>query len=341
MTAPVAPHRNRPRDMRGAGEEAEVLAEAEEDERDREKRHAVVGRGRRDGPGSEQRHAGALGCELAEQVERSASGASPRQGEEATRLRPMVARHGPHRFRSGRSATVAATPRERPGDIAGGSLMNITRKVAAAGVAGILGVTGLAVVVAPVASAVTADDGATTVSDRVQAITEALAGLVTDGTLTQEQADSVATTLDESDALRGPGGHGPGHGGGGVDLSVAAEALGMTEDELRTALEVDGTTLTDVAHAQGVETSALVDALVADQTERLTTAVTEGRLTQEEADDRIAALPERIAAAIEEELRGGGHGRGPRGERRSGDVTGRDSTTDAATADDGTADDAA
>jgi len=214
--------------------------------------------------------------------------------------------------------------------------MNISRKVAAAGVAGILSVTGLAVAVAPVASAVTVEDGTATAGDRIEAITEALAGLVTGGTLTQEQADTVATTLGESDALRGSGGHGR----GGVDLTVAAETLGMTEEELSTALAVDGTTLASVADVQGVETQTLVDALVAARTERLNAAVTEGRLTQEEADERIAALPERIAAQVEEELRGG-HGRGPRAERPSDDATTDDSTTDDATTDDSTADDAA
>lgn len=209
--------------------------------------------------------------------------------------------------------------------------MQFTRKVAAAGVAGILSVTGIAVVVAPVASAVTVGDGATTVGGRVQAITDALAGLVTDGTLTQAQADAVATTLDGSDALRGP----RGHGRGGPDLAAAATVLGMTAAELRSALAVDGTTLADVAGAQNVEVSALVDALVAAQTERLTAAVADGRLTQVEADERIAALPERIAALVKEELRGGG--RGPRGDRPADGTTANDKATPDDTAGDGAA----
>ncbi|GAA2720392.1 hypothetical protein [Cellulomonas aerilata] len=191
--------------------------------------------------------------------------------------------------------------------------MSMRRRIATAGVAGVLGVAGLAVVTAPLASAETTAEDGTGIGSRLEAIRDALAGLVTDGSITQEQADEVARTLDDSDALRGPGGHGHGHGGRGIALDAAAEALGMTADELRTALEVDGTTLADVAEAQGVDTQTLVDALVAAGTERITEEVTEGDLTQEEADERIAALPERIAGLVEEELPAGGHGRGPRG----------------------------
>lgn len=213
--------------------------------------------------------------------------------------------------------------------------MKITRTLAAAGMAGALAVTGFAVV-APAAAATTDDD--TTTSDsrpgRAQTIADALAGLVSDGTLTQAQADEVATTLSESTALRGPGGHGHGAGafGAGFGLEAAAEALGLTTDELRTALAVDGTSLADVAATQGVATSDLVDALVAAHTERITEAVTDGRLTQAEADERIAALPERIAAQVEEEWQA----HGPRGSRLGApDDTATDGT------DESTADDAA
>jgi hypothetical protein len=200
--------------------------------------------------------------------------------------------------------------------------MSLRRKIATAGVAGILGVTGLAVLTAPLASAETTTEDGTGIGSRLQAIKDALAGLVSDGSISQAQADEVATTLDGSDALRGPGGHG--HGGRGLELDAAAEALGMTADELRTALAVDGTTLADVADAQGVDTQTLVDALVAAQTDHLTEEVTEGDLTQEEADARIAALPERIAALVQEDLPVGDHG--PRGDDADDDAT-DDSTT--------------
>jgi hypothetical protein len=195
--------------------------------------------------------------------------------------------------------------------------MKIRKRIVAAGTAGLLGVTGWGLVtsVAPVASAATADgEQQPGIGGRLQAIKDALAGLVTDGTITQEQADTVAETLDGADLLRGHGAHGgaggPG-GWGGMSLDAAAEALGMTADELRTALEAEGTTLAEVAEAEGVEVSALVDALVKWATERIDEAVASGRLTQEQADERIAGLETRLTEMVQQELRRGG--RGPRG----------------------------
>jgi polyhydroxyalkanoate synthesis regulator phasin len=133
----------------------------------------------------------------------------------------------------------------------------------------------------------------------VERITEALSGLVDDGSITQEQADEVAATLAES-GLGGPGGRG-GHGPG-MDLAAAAEALGMSEEDLRTALEADGATLAQVAEDQSVEVDTLVDALVAAGEERIADAVADGRITQEEADERLADLEARITERIESPL---------------------------------------
>jgi polyhydroxyalkanoate synthesis regulator phasin len=141
----------------------------------------------------------------------------------------------------------------------------------------------------------------------VERITEVLAGLVDDGSITQEQADEVAATLADS-GLGGPGGRG-GHGPG-MDVTVAAETLGMTEDELRTALEADGATLAQVAEDQAVEEADLVDALVAAGEERIADAVADGRLTQEEADERLADLEAQVTERVESPLpeRPGGPG---------------------------------
>jgi polyhydroxyalkanoate synthesis regulator phasin len=180
------------------------------------------------------------------------------------------------------------------------------KKLIIAATAGALGLGGLAVAVPAMA-----DEGSAAGS-AVQRITDALSGLVSDGSITQEQADEVASTL--SDA--GIGDRGGPHGGG-PDLEAAATALGMTQEELRTALETEGTTLADVAGQQSVEVDALVDALVAAQQERIAAAVEDGRLTQEEADQRLADLEERITERVNSAMpeRGdhgpGGHRGGP------------------------------
>jgi polyhydroxyalkanoate synthesis regulator phasin len=194
---------------------------------------------------------------------------------------------------------------------------------ALAGALGLTGVAGAALLVPAVSYAATGDS--TALTERVTSLKEALAGLVTDGTLTQAQADTVASTLAEAAPLHGQGRHGggpggmlghggPGHGGrgGGLDLSVAAEALGVTEEELRAAGE-DGKTLADVAAEQGVEQGVLVDALVAAAQERLATAVEEGRITQEQADDRAEDLEARIPDRLDDVPLPGGRGHGPRG----------------------------
>ena len=76
------------------------------------------------------------------------------------------------------------------------------------------------------------------------------------------------------------------HRGPGVQLEVAAEAIGITEDELRTALE-DGQSIAQVAEANGVDPQAVIDAMVAAATERLESAIDE--------------LPERMAEVVERE----------------------------------------
>ena len=107
---------------------------------------------------------------------------------------------------------------------------------------------------------------------------------------------------------RGPGGHGMMLGEG---LETAADALGVTESELLSALE-DGQSMADVAEEQGVDVQEVVDALVAAATERLDQAVEDGRVDEDRAEEMKAALPERIAAMVEREGFAG-RSRGPGG----------------------------
>jgi polyhydroxyalkanoate synthesis regulator phasin len=175
----------------------------------------------------------------------------------------------------------------------------VRKKLIIATAAGVLTLGGVAVAVPVLADT----DGETSVVDHIKS---ALSGLVDDGSLTQEQADEVATTL--SDAGLGHGGH---HGGDRIGLETAADALGLTEAELRTALESDGTSLADVAQAQGVDVGTLVDALVQAQQDRIAQAVEDGRLTQAEADQRLADLEARVTERVNsDDLIRGHHGRG-------------------------------
>ncbi|MGY1691380.1 hypothetical protein [Geodermatophilus sp. SYSU D01105] len=181
------------------------------------------------------------------------------------------------------------------------------KKIVIAATAGALALTGLAVAGPALADTGTTEDATSTPIDRIR---DALAGLVGDGSITQEQADEVATTLSEA----GLGGRG-GHHGGGRDLAAAAEALGMSEDDLHTALEADGATLAQVAEDQGVAVDTVVQALVTAEQERIAQAVTDGRITQEQADERLADLEQRVTDRVEAVV----GDRGPRGDRDEAD----------------------
>ncbi|MBC7289712.1 MAG: hypothetical protein H5T83_00065 [Actinotalea sp.] len=184
------------------------------------------------------------------------------------------------------------------------------RRAVAAGAVGLVGVTGVALGTT-VLPAVAADDDTavqesadgTFRAQHQERIRESLEARVQDGTISAEQADAVAATLAEQLGPRGGfGGHG--HGERGVALTAAADALGLTTDELRAAL-ADGSTLADVAEEQGVAVEDLVAALVAAAEERIDDAVADGRLTAEEAEERTAELTERMTERVESGLGGG------------------------------------
>lgn len=186
-------------------------------------------------------------------------------------------------------------------------------KLATVALVGALGLTGVAgaVLVAPALSYAATGDS-TALDERVSSLTSALQGLVSDGTLTQSQADEVATTLAERAPLghRGHRGHGggPGGPGGGREVAAAAaEALGLTEDELRTAAQ-DGLTLAQLAEREDVDPSVVLDAMVAAGEAHLAEDVAEGDLTQAQADAKAAELESRISGSVDEPLRlGRGH----------------------------------
>jgi polyhydroxyalkanoate synthesis regulator phasin len=146
---------------------------------------------------------------------------------------------------------------------------------------------------------------------RAERIEDALAGLVKDGTLTQAQADKVASTLAQSGLGRGPGGP-RGLGGPRAGLAAAAKALGISETDLMTALR-SGKSLAAVAKEKGVDVQKVIDALVAEAKQRLADAVKNGRLTQAQADERLkdvtARITERVNSTAPGRPGGFGHGR--------------------------------
>lgn len=97
----------------------------------------------------------------------------------------------------------------------------------------------------------------------------------------------------DTDACRGPR-RGPG-------LGAAAEAIGITAEDLRTALR-DGQTIAEVAEANGVAVDTVIAAMVAEAEEHIAERVADGHLTQEEADEKLAQLEEHITDRVNGEL---------------------------------------
>ncbi|CAN5409954.1 hypothetical protein BH10ACT1_BH10ACT1_18800 [soil metagenome] len=138
-----------------------------------------------------------------------------------------------------------------------------------------------------------------------------LAGAVLGNPITSGAQDggSTTTTAPATTGQPGPPKGGPGGRGfgGGMDLTVAAKALGVTEEELRSQLQ-DGKSLADVAKAEGVDKQKLIDALVTAGEKRLAEAK--------------AALPDRVAELVDGTFPapGPGGGRGGPGKGRGQDL---------------------
>lgn len=175
----------------------------------------------------------------------------------------------------------------------------------------------------------------TVVNAVIAAQTTTLNQAVTDGRITQAQADATIANLKitvpaqlQTRQVAGLGDRGAGHGGpggkgefgvkGGASLTTIATALNMTAAELQTELQANKS-VADVASAKGVSLDTVINAIVAEQTTRLNQSVTDGRITQAQADTTIANLKENLPELLA--LKGGaggfgygfgrGHGFGP------------------------------
>jgi hypothetical protein len=134
--------------------------------------------------------------------------------------------------------------------------------------------------------------------------------LVDAGTITQAQADSVSGALVADHEARG------GRGSGGDKSArneVLAQALGMSTDDLRTAVE-SGKTIAQIAADQSVDVQVVIDALTAQATTQIAEKVASGEMTQAEADVKLAELGTRITDMVNNPRPAeGGRGKGGRG----------------------------
>jgi hypothetical protein len=150
--------------------------------------------------------------------------------------------------------------------------------------------------------------------DRSTRLQTALQPLIDDGTITQAQADKVIAALvaagPKGGQMGGPmgGGHrGFGGPGGiiGAGLDVVAKTLGITTDEVRTALE-GGQSIADLAVSKGKTAQDVIDAVVAEATTKINAQVTAGKLTQPEADKLIANLTTMATDLVNNTTKAGG-----------------------------------
>lgn len=170
-----------------------------------------------------------------------------------------------------------------------------------------LGVASLALPGIATAADSATSTAASRLADRVSDLKQALAGLVTNGTITQAQADKVASTLAAQAPPFGGPGHGP-RGAGKLPPETVAKILGITVDELRAAQQ-SGKTLAQIAAAQGMSKADLVSRLVAGAKTQLAADVKAGRLTQAHADEISADLATRIGEKVDQVRPSrGGHG---------------------------------
>jgi hypothetical protein len=124
--------------------------------------------------------------------------------------------------------------------------------------------------------------------DKATMLKVRLQTLVDDGTLTSSQLDAVVAALEAARPVggghEGRGHGGQNHGGPGMGgqrgekrqemLTSAAEAIGITADELKTAIE-GGQTIAQVAEANGKSVQSVIDALVAQASADLTQRITD------------------------------------------------------------------
>lgn len=149
---------------------------------------------------------------------------------------------------------------------------------------------------------------------------------VTEGKLTEEQAERMRERMEQSPgawgrgkgfkAPRGEGFKAPrgGFGGrmGGAPIGLVAEKLGMTAEDLMAEIQA-GKSIAEVAEEQGVDVQEIVAAYMEPLAERLSQVVENGRITQEQADSMLDKAEERALEMLNNTWEGRGPGRFPGG----------------------------
>jgi hypothetical protein len=138
-----------------------------------------------------------------------------------------------------------------------------------------------------------------------QALKNRVDAAVEDGRLTQEQGQSMKERIDAGEAPflgRGFGDRGHhGHHFFHAKLEGAAGYLGMTEAQLKTALE-GGKTLAQVARDRNKSVDGLVNAMVQNAEQKLQDAVEAGKLTEAQKSEMLEGLKERITGIVNGEF---------------------------------------
>jgi len=94
-------------------------------------------------------------------------------------------------------------------------------------------------------------------------------------------------------------------------LGIAAQAIGISADDLRTALQ-GGKSIAQVAKDHNIDEQKVIDALVAAENTAIDQAVKDGKLTQAQADERKTGFAAHVKDKVERlGLKGPGDHDGP------------------------------
>ncbi len=125
-----------------------------------------------------------------------------------------------------------------------------------------------------------------------------------DGQITEDQAAQARERIESGEsffgAMKQRGHMMQRHGGGFGHGADVAEFIGVTQDELRAAIE-GGQSVVQVAEANGVSEQELTDHLLGEIEAKLAEAVESGRIDQAKADEVLASAADKIAECINRE----------------------------------------